>query len=81
MNRLIQNGGFTPSGTPFRHPALEQVTKPNLTTDEAAYYLNRRPQTLRIWSCLGIGPIKPRKAFGRIDWPTSEVKRIAGVEQ
>jgi len=26
-----------------QHPALELVNKPNLTTQETAHYLNRRP--------------------------------------
>lgn len=60
-------------------PPLEQVTKPNLTTEEAAYYLNRQSQTLRIWACKENGPIKPRRMFGRLDWSTAETKRLAGV--
>jgi hypothetical protein len=34
------------------YPSLEEVTRPNLKTEEAAHYLNRRPQTLRAWACL-----------------------------
>jgi hypothetical protein len=60
-------------------PPLELVTKPNLTTAELAHYLNRRPQTCRIWACNENGPIRPRRTNGRLDWPTAEVKRIAGV--
>lgn len=60
-------------------PPLEQVTKPNLTTEEAAYYLNRQPQTMRIWACKESGPLKPRRTFGRLDWSTAETKRLAGV--
>lgn len=62
-----------------KYPPLEQVTKPNLTTDECAYYLNRKPQTLRIWSCLKDGPIRPRRISGLLAWPTAEVKALAGV--
>lgn len=60
-------------------PPLEGVTKPNLTTTETAFYLNRKPQTVRTWACLQTGPIRPRRTNGRLDWPTPEVKRIAGV--
>ena len=60
-------------------PPLEFVTKPNLTTAELAYYLNRRPQTCRIWACKEIGPIRARRTNGRLDWPTADAKRIAGV--
>lgn len=58
---------------------LEQVTKPNLTTAETAHYLNRRPQTLRVWACLENGPIRPRRIGGLLAWPTASVKVLAGV--
>lgn len=58
---------------------LEQVTRPNLKTEEAAHYLNRRPQTLRAWACLENGPIRPRRVGGLLAWNTSEVKALAGV--
>lgn len=65
---------FTP-----QHPALALVTKPNLTTAETAYYLNRRPQTLRGWACLENGPIRPRRIGGLLAWNTAEVMVLAGV--
>ncbi len=58
---------------------LEQVTRPNLKTEEAAHYLNRRPQTLRAWACLENGPIRPRRVAGILAWSTAEVKALAGV--
>ena len=58
---------------------LELVNKPNLTTAECAFYLNRRPQTLRGWACLENGPIRPRRISGLLAWPTAEVKALAGV--
>ena len=58
---------------------LEQVTRPNLKTEEAAHYLNRRPQTLRAWACLENGPIRPRRVAGLLAWNTAEVKFLAGV--
>lgn len=60
-------------------PPLEQVTRPNLKTEEAAFYLNRRPQTLRTWACLGVGPIRPRRIGGLLAWNTAEIKALAGV--
>jgi len=38
---------------------LEQVTRPTVPTDQAAYYLNRQPQTLRAWACLENGALRP----------------------
>ena len=58
---------------------LEQVTRPNLKTDEAAFYLNRRPQTLRVWACLENGPLRPKRIGGLLAWNTAEVKALAGV--
>jgi hypothetical protein len=58
---------------------LEQVTRPNLTTAETAYYLNRRPQTLRGWACLENGPLRPTRIGGLLAWSTASVKILAGV--
>jgi hypothetical protein len=60
-------------------PPLELVTKPNLKTEEAAYYLSRKSQTLRAWACLENGPIRPRRIQGMLAWPTAEIKALAGV--
>ena len=58
---------------------LEQVTRPNLKTEEAAFYLNRRPQTLRAWACLENGPLRPRRVAGLLAWSTAEIKALAGI--
>ena len=60
-------------------PPLALVTRPNLTTAETAYYLNRRPQTLRGWACLENGPIRPRRIGGLLAWATADVKTLCGV--
>lgn len=60
-------------------PSLEHVTRPNLKTEEAAHYLNRRPQTLRAWACLENGPIRPRRVGGLLAWATADVKTLCGV--
>lgn len=63
-----------------QYQPLNEVTRPNLKTEEAAFYLNRRPQTLRAWACLENGPIRPRRIGGLLAWSTSEVKALAGVQ-
>lgn len=60
-------------------PPLALVTRPNLTTAETAYYLNRRPQTLRGWACLENGPLRPTRINGLLAWSTATVKALAGV--
>ena len=62
-----------------QYQPLEQVTRPNLKTEEAAHYLNRRPQTLRAWACLENGPLRPVRINGRLAWPVSELRRVLGV--
>jgi hypothetical protein len=58
---------------------LEQVTRPVLDTAAAAYYLNRRPQTMRGWACHEDGPIKPIRINGRLAWPVAGIKRLLGA--
>jgi hypothetical protein len=66
---------------PQNFPLLEQVTRPNVPTEQAAYYLDRRPQTLRGWACLdGTGPLRPLRINGRLAWPVAELKRVLGVQ-
>ncbi len=60
-------------------PPLEQETRPAVTTEQAAYYLNRRPQTLRGWAMTG-KVITPTRCHGRLAWPVAEIKRILGVQ-
>jgi len=56
---------------------LELVTRPTVTTEEAAYYLNRKPQTLRSWACTEPkGAIKPLRIMGRLAWPVADIKRL-----
>ena len=60
---------------------LEQVTSPTVDTDAAAYYLNRRPQTLRGWSQQGTGPLKPKAVIsGRLAWPVADILRLLGIK-
>lgn len=49
---------------------------PMLTTTEAARLLNRKEQTLRMWSCMGNGPISPVRICGRLAWRVSDVEAL-----
>ncbi len=57
-------------------PPLEQVTNPTTTTDAAAYYLDRKPQTLRSWACLENGPLRPIRINGRLAWSVAGIKAL-----
>lgn len=60
-------------------PPLGEVTSPTVSTNAAAYYLNRKPQTMRIWACLENGPLRPSRINGRLAWSVSEIKALTGV--
>ena len=57
-------------------PPLEQVTRSHVPTDQAAYYLMRRPQTMRAYACLENGPIRPIRINGRLAWNVAEIKSL-----
>lgn len=59
---------------------LEQVTRPTVTTADAAHYLNRQPQTLRSWASTEQGPIRPIRIFGRLAWPVAQIRALLNGE-
>jgi len=59
---------------------LEQITRPVITTEEAAFYLNRKSQTLRCWAMRQDGLLQPVRINGRLGWPVKEIKKVLGVE-
>lgn len=61
-----------------KFPPLEQVTRSHVPTEQAAYYLNRRPQTLREWAMSG-KVIQPLRINGRLAWPVAGIKAIVGL--
>ena len=64
---------------PQQFPALELVNRPTVPTEQAAHYLNRRPQTLRTWACLENGPLRPHRVMGRLAWSVAEIRAVLGV--
>lgn len=58
--------------------SLDRQSRPTVSTKEAAYYLNRQPQTLHIWACKESGPIRPRRVNGRLAWPVEEIRKLVG---
>ncbi|MEZ5629330.1 MAG: hypothetical protein R3F09_01280 [Burkholderiaceae bacterium] len=69
------------ANTPAPYPALDSVTRPTVDTAAAAYYLNRRPQTLRGWACSETFPagLRPFRVNGRLAWSVAELRRVLGV--
>ena len=64
---------------PQQFPPLELVNRPTVPTEQAAYYLLRRPQTMRGWAMTG-HPIKPLRINGRLAWPVADIKRLLDME-
>ena len=64
-------------------PPLDRETRPAVDTAAAAHYLNRRPQTLRVWACLETFPagLRPVRVNGRLAWPVAGLRRVLGVAQ
>jgi len=59
-------------------PPIEQENRSHIETAAAAYYLSRKPQTMRAWACLENGPIRPHRINGRLAWAVSDIRRLLG---
>lgn len=47
-----------------------------LNTNEAAFHLGRRPQTLRKWACHEDGPLRPIRINGRLAWSVADIRSL-----
>lgn len=73
-----QVGAHRPPYTP-PHPPLALDERHSVETGCAAFHLNRSPQTLRIWACKGIGPLRPAYVNGRLAWALADIRKLLGV--
>jgi len=66
---------------PQQFPSLELETRPCVPTEQAAHYLNRRPQTLRGWACAETFPagLRPVRINGRLGWPMAGIRAALGA--
>ena len=55
---------------------LDKESRSHVSTEVAAFHLNRRPQTLRAWACLENGPIRPTRVQGRLAWSVSSIRAL-----
>ena len=61
-------------------PPLELENRTRVATEQAAYYLGRRPQTLRAWAMRsGTGPVSCIRIMGRLAWDMAEIRTALGV--
>lgn len=79
MQTPAQNSTRRAATAPQQFPPLELVNRPTVPTEQAAYYLNRRPQTLRHHACMENGPIRPLRIHGRLAWPVAAIRALLQV--
>lgn len=79
MSHTITQQAATAAHNLQKFPPLETVTKPNLTTEEAAFYCDRAEQTMRIWACRQPeGMPRPIRINGRLAWKVSDIRKLLG---
>ena len=68
MFNKCESKNMVTNQTPRQFPALEQVTKPNLTTAELAYYSNLTEQCWRVKACYETFPegLRPLRVCGKL---------------
>lgn len=55
---------------------LNDETRSHVDTACAAFHMNRRPQTLRVWAMYEAGLLRPIRINGRLAWPVADIKRV-----
>jgi hypothetical protein len=78
-SEVRQGATAAPQFNPPQFPPLEQVTRPSVNTAAAAFYLSRKPQTLRMWACYDDGPIRPQRIHGRLAWGVADLRSLLGL--
>lgn len=67
--------------TAIPYPPIEQLTRPCVDTAQAAFYLNRQPQTMRIWACKQPDvAIRPIRINGRLAWRVVDILALLNGE-
>ena len=64
---------------PQQFPPLELETRPTVGTAQAAHYLHKAQQTLRIWACKENGPIRPIRVGAHLHFKTADIRKLLGV--
>ena len=63
-----------------KFPPLALESRTAVSTEAAAYYLSRKPQTLRAWACLENGPVRPVRINGRLAWKVADLQAVLNGE-
>lgn len=78
VTHLYLKGSYEMEIETKQYTNLSIEVRYSLPTNDAAFHLHRKPQTLRSWACFENGPIKPIKVNGRLTWLVSDIKKIMG---
>lgn len=58
-------------------PTIESETRTHVSTECAAFHLNRQQQTLRGWAISPLQKtIKPIRINKRLAWPVADIRRL-----
>ena len=77
IQHLIQDVKIALKAKQEKHyTTLDLITSTVLPTDAAAFYLNRKSQTLRAWACFENGPIRPVRINGRLAWYVADILKL-----
>jgi hypothetical protein len=60
----------------FQYLPLVQQVRTTIDTNEAAFHLGRKPQTLRKWACHEDGPVIPIRINGRLAWSVAKIRSL-----
>lgn len=66
-------------GTAAEVSLLAQEQRTHVDTVRAAFYLCRKPQTMRVWASTERGPIRPIRINGRLAWPVAAIRQLLGL--
>ena len=55
---------------------LHLETRPTVGTAAASHYLHLAKQTLRMYACREIGPLRPIRISNRLHWKTDDIRRL-----
>lgn len=75
MSKTLESGVATKPEHKHFQPLVTEV-RSMLTTEAAAFHLNRAPQTLRVWACYENGPLRPVRINGRLAWLVADIKAL-----
>lgn len=64
----------------IQYTPLARETRTAIDTNEAAFHLGRKAQTLRKWACLENGPIRPIRINGRLAWRVADIQALLNGE-